>query len=181
MPICPLRAGGFIAFCPLPCEYRTGRLEDGRNSMTRLAGAALLGAALLGLSFAAPSAMSQTSQSPITLRLHTFLPPVANPVKHFMQPWADKIAKDSDGRLKVQIFPVMQLGGKAEQLLTQVRDGVVDIAWTLPGFTPGVMPKLEIFELPFLHRDTHSTVMALQDYVDMHMKKDFEPYHVLLV
>ena len=59
----------------------------------------------------------------------------------------------------------MQLGGKAEQLLPQVRDGVVDIVWALPGFTPGVMPKLEIFELPFLHRSTHATVMALQDYV----------------
>ncbi len=146
--------------------------------MNRLAAAALLGAAVLGFAFASTPTPAQT---PITLRLHTFIPPVANPVKHFMAPWAEKIAKDSDGRLKVQIFPAMQLGGKAEQLLTQVRDGVVDIAWTLPGFTPGVMPKLEIFELPFLHRDTHSTVMALQDYVDMHMKKEFEPYHVLLV
>ena len=75
----------------------------------------------------------------------------------------------------------MQLGGKAEQLLSQVRDGVVDIAWALPGFQPGVMPKLEIFELPFLHRSTYATVMALQDYVPKYMKKDFEPYHVLLV
>jgi TRAP-type C4-dicarboxylate transport system substrate-binding protein len=62
-----------------------------------------------------------------------------------------------------------------------VRDGVVDIVWTLPGFTPGVMPKLEVFELPFLHRNTRSTVLALQDYIDLHMKKDFAPYHVLLV
>jgi TRAP-type transport system periplasmic protein len=117
----------------------------------------------------------------VTLRMHSFLPPVANPAKHFMAPWAEKIAKDSNGRIKVQVYPSMQLGGKAEQLLGQVRDGVVDIVWTLPGFTPGVMPKLEIFELPFLHRSTHATVMSLQDYVDKHMKKEFEPYHVLLV
>jgi TRAP-type C4-dicarboxylate transport system substrate-binding protein len=75
----------------------------------------------------------------------------------------------------------MQLGGKPEQLLQQVRDGVVDIVWTLPGFTPGVMPKLEIFELPFLHRSTKATVLSLQDYVEKHMQKEFEPYHVLLV
>jgi TRAP-type C4-dicarboxylate transport system substrate-binding protein len=66
-------------------------------------------------------------------------------------------------------------------LLQQVRDGVVDIVWTLPGFTPGVMPKLEIFELPFLHRSTKATVLSLQDYVEKHMQKEFEPYHVLLV
>src|SRR5581483_11836724 len=74
----------------------------------------------------------------VTLRVHSFLPPVANPMKHFVYPWAEKVQKESNGRIKVQVFPSMQLGGKAEQLLTQVRDGVVDVAWTLPGFTPGV-------------------------------------------
>jgi TRAP-type C4-dicarboxylate transport system substrate-binding protein len=142
--------------------------------MKRLIAAAL---AATGLAAAPAPAVSQE----VTLRLHQFLPPVANPVKHFMTPWAEKIAKDSNGRIKVQIYPAMQLGGKPEQLLQQVRDGVVDIVWTLPGFTPGVMPKLEIFELPFLHRNTKATVLALQDYVDKYMQKEFEPYHVLLV
>ena len=140
---------------------------------------------IVGLSclFACGFALHPTpsASQEITLRLHTFLPPVANPVKHFMVPWAEKVNKESNGRIKVQIYPSMQLGGKATQLLEQVRDGVVDIAWGLPGFQPGLMPKLEIFELPFLHRSTHATVMALQDYVDKYMKKDFEPYHVLLV
>ena len=123
---------------------------------------ALAGALLSGLALAPTAAVSQE----VTLRVHSFLPPVANPMKHYVTPWAEKIEKDSNGRIKVQVYPAMQLGGRAEQLLQQVRDGVVDIAWTLPGFTPGVMPKLEIFELPFLHRSTHATVMALQDYVD---------------
>ena len=145
--------------------------------MKMLCKAALVAAFACGLGLGAAPATAQE----VTLRLHTFLPPVANPVKHFMIPWAEKVGKDSNGRIKVQVYPAMQLGGKAEQLLQQVRDGVADIVWTLPGFTPGVMPKLEIFELPFLHRNTHSTVMGLQEYVPMHMKKDFEPYHVLLV
>jgi TRAP-type C4-dicarboxylate transport system substrate-binding protein len=147
------------------------------DSMKRLITAALTGAAFLSLSMASLPAAAQE----VTLRLHTFLPPVSNPVKNFMIPWAKKIEKESNGRIKVQVYPSMQLGGAPTQLLQQVRDGVVDIVWTLPGFTPGVMPKLEVFELPFLHRSTYSTVMALQDYVDKHMKKDFEPYHVLLV
>jgi TRAP-type C4-dicarboxylate transport system substrate-binding protein len=148
-----------------------------KMTMTAFAMTALAGVFASGIAMTPTAALSQE----VTLRLHTFLPPVANPVKHFMIPWAEKVGKESNGRIKVQVYPAMQLGGKAEQLLTQVRDGVVDIVWTLPGFTPGVMPKLEIFELPFLHRNTHSTVLALQDYVDMHMKKEFEPYHVLLV
>ena len=145
--------------------------------MRKPALAALFATLMSGLTFGPSPAAAQE----VTLRLHTFLPPVANPVKHFMVPWAEKVGKDSNGRIKIQIYPSMQLGGKAEQLLQQVRDGVADIVWTLPGFTPGVMPKLEIFELPFLHRNTHSTVMALQDYTEKYMKKEFEPYQVLLV
>jgi len=145
--------------------------------MRRSSMIALAGAILTGLAFAPTVATSQE----VTLRMHTFLPPVANPVKHFLVPWSKKVENESKGRIKIRLFPSMQLGGKPTQLLQQVRDGVADIVWALPGFTPGVMPKIEVFELPFLHRNTRSTVLALQDYVDMHMKKDFEPYHVLLV
>ena len=145
--------------------------------MQKLVVAALSGAALLAVSLAPASA----ADPEVTLKVHTFLPPVANPVKHFVVPWAKKIEKESNGRIKVQIYPAMQLGGKPTQLLQQVKDGIVDIVWTLPGFTPGVMPKLEVFELPFLHRNTCSTVLALQDYVEKYMKKEFEPYKVLAV
>ncbi len=71
--------------------------------MKRFVAAAFLGAAVVGF-FVDPT--PATAQTPITLRLHTFLPPVANPVKHFMQPWADKIAKDSDGRHQGPGLPV---------------------------------------------------------------------------
>jgi len=117
----------------------------------------------------------------VTLRVHTFMPPVANPFKHFLTPWAKKVEKESNGRIKVQLYPAMQLGGKAPQLLQQVRDGVVDVVWTLPGFTPGVMVETEVFELPFVHKDTKSSVLALQDFADMHLKKELEPYHPLLM
>jgi TRAP-type C4-dicarboxylate transport system substrate-binding protein len=145
--------------------------------MKRFVVAALAAVGLSGLVSSPTPALAQE----VTLRLHTFLPPVANPVKHFMVPWGKRIEQASKGRIKVQVYPVMQLGGKPEQLLQQVRDGVVDIVWTLPGFTPGVMPKLEVFELPFLHRNTKATVLSLQDYVAKHMQKEFEPYHMLLI
>lgn len=67
--------------------------------MKKLVLAALAGAACFGLSVTPGSA----AKPEVTLRLHTFLPPVANPVKNFMKPWAEKILKDSNGRLKIQI------------------------------------------------------------------------------
>lgn len=118
----------------------------------------------------------------VTLRMHTLIPPLANPSKTFLIPWAKKIGKASKGRIKVQPFWSMQLGGKAPQLLGQARDGVVDIVWTLPGFTAGIMPRVEAFELPFVHKDSLSTTLALQDFQEKHLlTTDLKGYHPLLL
>ena len=124
----------------------------------------------------------QASAADVTLRMHTFIPPVANPSKTFLIPWAKKVGEASGGKLKVQPFWAMQLGGKATQLLDQARDGVVDIVWALPGFTPGRMPRVEPFELPFVHKDALSTTLALQDYQAKHLTNtDLKDYHPLLL
>ena len=117
----------------------------------------------------------------VTLRMHTFIPPIANPGKTFLAPWAEKVTKESGGRLKVQPYWAMQLGGQAPQLLDQARDGVVDIIWVLPGFTPGRMPRTEPFELPFVHKDALSTTLALQDYQEKHLTEDLKNYHPILM
>jgi len=139
--------------------------------------AALAGAAIAALTLSAAPGMTQE----VTLRMHTFIPPVANPGKTFLAPWAKKIEQDSGGRLKIQPFWAMQLGGKAPQLLDQARDGVVDIVWTLPGFSAGRMPEIEPFELPFVHKDALSTTLALQDFQDKYLGKALGAYHPLLL
>ena len=142
-----------------------------------LKGTAIAGAAVVALTSAASVAQAQE----VTLRMHTFIPPVANPSKTFLIPWAERIGKESNGRIKVQPFWAMQLGGKVPQLLDQAKDGVVDIVWTLPGFTPGRMPRIEPFELPFVHKDALSSTLALQDFREMHLGPDLKDYQTLLV
>ena len=128
----------------------------------------------------AVSTPSATAQQ-VTLRLHTLVPPPANPIKTFLKPWTEKVLKDSGGKLKVQIYPSMQLGGKPPQLVDQVKDGVVDIVWTLPGYTAGRFPNIEVFELPFVHTNPLATTLALQDFQDKHLKDEFKDYHILLL
>ena len=103
-----------------------------------------------------------------TFKIHHFVPPVAPAHTKLIKPWADRIEKASNGRIKFEIYPAMQLGGKPPQLVQQVLDGVADIAWTLPGYSPGRFLKHEVFELPFMHTTTHPTNMALQDYMAKH-------------
>ena len=135
------------------------------------------GALFAAFALTGTAAMSQQ----VTLKLHTFIPPPANPVKTFLKPWTKKVAKASNGKLKVQIYHSMQLGGKPPQLLDQVKDGIVDIVWTLPGYTAGRFPRLEVFELPFVHTDPLSSTLALQDFQAKHLRDEFKDYHVLLL
>src|SRR5688572_10871380 len=77
----------------------------------------------------------------VMLRLHHFLPAKSNVHARLLDPWAKKVAELSGGKVAIEIFPSMQLGGKPPELYDQARDGVVDIVWTLPGYTPGRFPR----------------------------------------
>jgi hypothetical protein len=52
--------------------------------MTRSIFAALAAGLTSAFTLGLPAASAQE----VTLRVHTFMPPVANPVKHFLIPWA---------------------------------------------------------------------------------------------
>jgi len=126
-------------------------------------------------------AVSGAKAAEVTLRVHNFIPPVANPGKTFLIPWGKKVEAASKGRIKIQQFWTMQLGGTPPQLVTQVKDGVVDITFTLPGYTAGRFPKTEVFELPFVHTTTQATTAAIQDFQDKHLKDEWSAYKVLLL
>ncbi|MEC5386136.1 TRAP transporter substrate-binding protein [Uliginosibacterium sp. H3] len=110
----------------------------------------------------------------VVLKLHHFLPASSYAQTMMLQPWCDKIAAESNNRMKCQIFSSMQLGGTPPQLIEQVRDGVADVIWTLPGYTPGRFPSLEAFELPFMMQNPEATSKALWDYTQLFSKQEFK-------
>ncbi len=131
---------------------------------------------------AAPGLVGRAQAQELTLRLHHFLPPVSNVHRHFLMPWAQKIQDESQGRLRVQIFPSMQLGGAPPQLFDQARDGVVDIVWTLPGNTPGRFPRIEVFELPFVADPrARPNALACQEFYQTHLRDEFADVHPIVV
>jgi TRAP-type C4-dicarboxylate transport system substrate-binding protein len=135
----------------------------------------------LSLILMASSAAAQAAE--VVLRLHQMLPPQATIPSKVLAPWAEKVKKESGGKLVVELYPSMQLGGKPSDLLDQVRDGVVDLTWTLFGYTPGRYPKTEAFELPFIMTSATATSMAFQEYYETQMRKDKElrGLHILAV
>jgi TRAP-type C4-dicarboxylate transport system substrate-binding protein len=93
---------------------------------------------------------------------------------NLIQPWCDKIAKESDDKLKCQIYPAMTLGGTPAQLFDQARDGVADIVWTIPTYSAGRFTKSEVFELPFLTRSAKGSSQAYWTYVQKNALDEYK-------
>jgi TRAP-type C4-dicarboxylate transport system substrate-binding protein len=118
----------------------------------------------------------------VTLRCQHFLSPKASVPLYFMEPWARKVEEDSGGRIKVELYPAMQLGGKPPALYDQIRDGVIDCGWALPAYTPGRFPESEVFELPFLSSmSAEATSMAAWEYSQTYLTERMGDIHLMAV
>lgn len=135
---------------------------------------------LLAAALAAALAGAVQAQD-VTLKMHTFMSPQSHVWLNMLTPWMEKVTKESGGRIRFQPFPLMQLGGTPPQLFDQAKDGVADVVWTLPGYTAGRFPTVEVFELPFLFTNADAMSRALWDYVQGPGKGDFKDVHVIAV
>ena len=125
-------------------------------------------------------AMSTTAfAQEVTLRIHQMLPAQATIPAQAIEPWAAKVSDESDGRIKFELYPAMQLGGAPPELFDQAKDGVVNIIWTVLGYTPGRFPKSEVFELPFMIPNGEVGSAAFYNYVQENSADEFAGVHVI--
>jgi TRAP-type C4-dicarboxylate transport system substrate-binding protein len=115
-------------------------------------------------------------------KLHHFLSANAPAHTKMLQPWADAVAEASGGKVHIEIFPSMTLGGRPTELVSQVRDGVVDLVWTLNGYTPGLFPRTEVFEMPTVFKnDPAATNMAMADLFESDLKEEYKGIEVMFL
>lgn len=139
-----------------------------------------LSAALL-ISVALPCSVPAARAQELVLRVHQQLPAHASIPKNFIVPWAKKVEAESNARLKVEHYGSMQLGGTPPQIYDQIKDGVIDIGWTLPGYTPGRFPKSEVFELPFLATTGELTSQAAWEFYLKHLQDEYKDVKVVAI
>jgi TRAP-type C4-dicarboxylate transport system substrate-binding protein len=137
--------------------------------------------AVFGVAALLAAGLGAADAQEVTLKVHHFLPPQSTAQKQLIEPWAKRVEEQSNGRIKVEIYPSMQLGGKPPQLFDQVRDGVADVVWTVAGYTPGRFPKLEVIELPFVPGTAKATSAAAHEYYQTYAKDELADVHPILV
>ncbi|MFV0410888.1 MAG: TRAP transporter substrate-binding protein [Paracoccus sp. (in: a-proteobacteria)] len=125
------------------------------------------------------SAAAQADEPVVTLKVHHHMPVHSVTQVDFLEPWAKKITAESNGRIQFQFYPSMQLGGTPPQLIDQVRDGVADIVWTLPGYSTGRFPLISVFEQPFMSSSAEATSQAMWEFMQRHGDKELAGIHLL--
>lgn len=116
---------------------------------------ALLSVALLAI----VGLSASPADAQVTLRFNGWLPPAHPIMRLSIRPWAEEISKVTGGRVKVE-FTASSLGPPNTQI-DMVRDGVVDAALTVHGYTPGRFELTRVAELPFLSRGAEALSVAL--------------------
>ena len=117
----------------------------------------------------------------VTLKVAHFLPGTSNAQVRMIQPWCDKIAKESANRMVCQIYPAMQLGGTPPQLFDQAKDGIADIVWTLQTYSAGRFTKSEVFELPWMYTKAEPGSKALWDYTQKYAMDEYKGVHPIFM
>jgi len=115
----------------------------GRKFMLSAAAAAAVGAAALALPAAA-----QQKQVWKASDVH----PLGYPTVEAVERMGKKMAAQTSGRISIQMFPAMQLGGEKE-MIEQAQVGALQIARISVGAMGPVVDELNVFNLPFIFRD----------------------------
>jgi len=137
---------------------------------------AAAGLALLGLVHGGPARAAE-----VELNLAHFMPPTSWQQTELFTAWADAVAEQSGGRIKVTVFPAQTLG-KAPAGYDNAKTGIADIAWTVQGYTAGRFPLSQIVELPGVFDTAEVGSCAFQKLYDSGALDDeYKETHVLFV
>lgn len=121
------------------------------------------------------------AQAADELKLATFVPPSHIIMAKVLTPWTQDVAKASNGKMSVRMFPSMQLGGKPPELYRQMAQGVSDICFTLPGYTSADFPMMGLTELPGMAENAVDGTTKLWKNFEQFLARDFKEAKVLML
>ena len=115
------------------------------------------------------------------LKLHSFVPSTHVIWTNVLTPWAQEVARLSNNKLTVRLFPSMQLGGRPPELYRQTVQGITDITFTLPGYTSADFPIMALTELPGTATSADDGTRKLWANFDKFLAREYKDTKVLML
>ncbi|WP_367109561.1 TRAP transporter substrate-binding protein [uncultured Psychrobacter sp.] len=121
------------------------------------------------------------TQETTTLRFSHFWPATSAMHTDVFAPWAQRLEEESDGRLKVELYPSATLS-KPDVTYDAAAKGTIDIGSQAHGYTAGRFPLTTIAELPGLSNSAGQMSCMLQTlYDDGTLAGEYEDTHLLFM
>jgi TRAP-type C4-dicarboxylate transport system substrate-binding protein len=127
------------------------------------------------LSLSVGEAMAQA----MTVRIVCFLPPRSVSVDKVFVPWMKTVEAAAEGDIKFQPYWGGSLGRNPFKQYDLMKDGIADIIYVLPNYTPGQFPDFSIFELPYLIRSGEEGSVAIWRMHQKGLMRGLEQGHVI--
>lgn len=134
--------------------------------------------AVLALAMVAFFSMAAFAAPKVVLKLGHIADP-ENPYAQGAVKFAELVKEKTGGEVEVQVFPSSQLGNQRD-LVEGVTFGTIDMTLTGTAVLGNFLPKIAVFDLPFLFRDVNHAYKAL-DTVGMELAKELEPRNMKLL
>jgi TRAP-type C4-dicarboxylate transport system substrate-binding protein len=122
----------------------------------------------LALSVAATAASAQ-----VTLNVNTWVPPSHLLVADALMPFCKDVEGATQGRVKCNLLPKAVVA--PPQTLDAVKNGLADISFVVPGYTPGRFVLTDAPEFPFMGDTSEAMSVAYQRVHDKMLAK-FDEY-----
>jgi len=106
------------------------------------------------------------------LKLSHWVPP-SHPLQKALEAWGASVEKQSGGTIHYKVYPSQQLG-KAFDHYDMARDGIADMTYINPGYTPGRFPIIAAGELPFLMSNAKGGTVALDEWYRKYAAKEMK-------
>ena len=134
----------------------------------------LIAASALAATSLAAGALAQEK-----LKFAVFTPDAELTHQIVMKPWAARVNKDAAGAVQIDTFPNGALGRNPGLQTKMLNDGIADIAWVIPSYTPGVYLDDDVFELPNIIQNSVEGSVAAWRLLQKGMLRGYDQYYMI--
>jgi len=113
------------------------------------------------------------------LKWAVFTPDSEVTFRTVMKPFAENVQRDTKNAVVFDLFPNGALGRNPGQQPQMVLDGVADVAWVIPSYSPGRFPDTEVLELPGMFKSLRESSLVATRLVARNALHDYKDYFIV--
>ncbi len=113
------------------------------------------------------------------LKWAVFTPDSEVTFRTVMKPFAETVQRETNNAVVFDLFPNGALGRNPGQQPQMVVDGVADLAWVIPSYSPGRFPDTEVLELPGMFKNLRESSLVASGLAAGNVLKDYGDFYIV--